>query len=106
MQLELKLGPDPEPVTIDERFAWFHRRNPQVYAELVRLARNAKHRGVRRVGIGMLWEVLRWEMHLEASDRDEAGPRLTNDYRSRYARMIMQCEPDLRDLFEVRELKA
>jgi len=48
-------------ITIDAQFEEFHRNNPEVYEELVRLARQMKARGHKQIGIKMLWEVLRWE---------------------------------------------
>ena len=47
--------------TADAAFYKFHDNNPEVYSHLVRLARQAKARGHNKVGIRMLWEVMRWE---------------------------------------------
>lgn len=90
--------------TIQERFAEFHRLNPWVYEKLVGLARQmTKHR--QHIGIGMLFEVLRWNYYQSTTDPN-AKWKLNNVYRSRYARLIAGTEPDLRDVFEQRELKA
>jgi len=87
-------------------FLDFHDRNPEVYDQLVALCRRARSRGVTRVGVGMLWEVLRWEFALYGlPDRRETF-KLNNNYRSRYARLIMATEPDLADVFEVRWLRS
>jgi hypothetical protein len=86
---------------IAERFAAFHRANPHVYAELLRLARDRKGRGVRKLGIGALFEVIRWN-ETDTASRDF---KLNNDYRSRYARMI-DAEPDLAGIFDLRGLRA
>jgi hypothetical protein len=91
--------------TIDACFRAFHAENPQVYATLVRLSREATVRGRTRIGVGMLWEVMRWEMWL-ASSKDDEGWKLNNNFRSRYARMIMEREQDLADVFEIRELRS
>jgi len=88
---------------LSERFAAFHRDNPRVYVELVRLAKHARRQGRARIGIGMLWEVMRWHFFLETTDDDF---KLNNDFRSRYARLMMNDEPELAGCFEVRELKA
>ena len=91
--------------SIDARFRAFHDGNPQVYTLLVTLAREARDKGHNRISIGMLWEVVRWNRLvavLDTSSRYE----LNDNYRSRYARLIMEQEPDLDGIFEVRELRS
>lgn len=91
--------------TIAEAFAEFHRANPWVYDTLVDLARDLVRRGRKRIGIGMLFEVLRW--HYQRTTNDPASDfRLNNNYRSRYARIIAHQEPDLRRAFETRRLRT
>lgn len=104
-QLGLTFRPKPYPHTIEEGFLRFHHANPCVYQTLVRLARHARDKGVERIGIGMLWERMRWDLSVETGSGREDF-KLNNNYRSRYARLLMEREPDLRDLFETRELKA
>lgn len=88
---------------MEQRFKEFHAKNPQVYVSLVRLARQLKDRGHRKIGIKMLFEVVRWQTML----RTEGDPfKLNNNYHSRYARKIMDQEPDLEGFFELRELKS
>lgn len=94
------IGPHPE-ATIEEAFWRFHGQNPHVYDQLVRLARQAVRRGATHLGIGMLFEVLRWR-HTLATGGDEF--RLNNNYRSYYARLIMMNERDLEGVFETRRL--
>lgn len=91
--------------TIDEAFRLFHAANPWVYDALVRLARDMHERGRRRLGIGMLFEVLRWQWFRGTLD-PSSDFKLNNNYRSRYARMIATYEPDLADIFEMRRLTA
>lgn len=90
--------------SIQEQFEDFHRANPMVYRTLVMLARQWKHKHRdTRLGISMLWERARWELHVPTS----GSPfRLNNDFRSRYARLIAESEPDLAGLFETRRLRA
>lgn len=94
------VGPSPE-ATIREAFLRFHHENPHVYKELVRLSRQLIEHGTRRIGIKMLFEVLRWQ-HLIRTRGDDF--KLNNNYHSYYARMIMAREPDLRGVFELRKL--
>jgi hypothetical protein len=86
------------------RFAAFHAENPQVYSELLRLAREARALGAQRIGIKMLWEVMRWNLTVRIQ-RADGEFKLNNNYHSRYARML-QREPDLAGCFELRELKT
>lgn len=94
------VGPQPEP-TIAEAFARFHAQNPHVYDELVMLARRARRAGSRKIGIKMLFEVLRWRHTLRTGGDDF---KLNNNYHSYYARVIMAAEPDLAGIFELRRL--
>lgn len=101
MSAQLALAFDRER-SIDEAFAAFHAENPHVYAELKMLAMRARRRGASRIGIGMLFEVLRWRRTLRTDGEDF---KLNNNYRSRYARML-NAEPELAGCFETRELRA
>lgn len=87
-----------------ERFERFHLANPHIYDDLVMPTRRAAHRGRKRVGIAQLYEVLRWQYVLEADN--DGDFKLNNNYRSFYSRKIMECECDLRGVFETRELRA
>ena len=93
----------PESV-LQARFEGFHAANPRVYSTLVQLAREARAVGQATVGIGMLWEVMRWKLSLAVTT--SSAFKLNNNHRSRYARLIMAQEPDLADVFETRELRA
>jgi lipopolysaccharide/colanic/teichoic acid biosynthesis glycosyltransferase len=89
--------------TIQQRFWAFHEAHPEVYAELVRLAREARDQRLdRRYGIRTLWEVMRWNLRMEWND----AHKLNDHYTSRYARMIAEREPDLAGMFETRSLRA
>jgi len=90
--------------SFDERFAEFHEQNPLVYQELLRLARQAKDIGIRKLGIRMLWEVMRWNFLIRTA-RPDGDFKLNDHYHSRYARMLNE-EPDLKGSFELRELKT
>ena len=88
-------------MTAADQFAHYHAVNPHVYHALVRLARGLVANGRHRFGIGMLFEVLRWETAMATAGDDF---KLNNNYRSRYARLIMATCPDLAGAFETREL--
>ncbi len=95
----------PHTGGIEANFLDFHTANPWVYDALVHLARDLKRRGRHRLGIGMLFEVLRWQWFRTTADPTSEF-RLNNNYRSRYARMIMAREADLSDIFETRVLTS
>ncbi|MFB7442892.1 hypothetical protein ACFC01_32065 [Streptomyces mirabilis] len=88
---------------IQQRFDAFHALNPWVLRHLEALAADCVAKGFRRVGIGMLFELLRWR-YGQATQGDAF--RLNNDYRSRYARLLIQRHPEWAHLFETRALRA
>lgn len=91
-----------DPLDVD--FATHHAQHPEIYDELLRLARRWKAAGHTRCSINMLFEIVRYESGLAHSDGD--GPALNNSLRSRYARLLMWNEPDLVGLFETRSLRS
>lgn len=90
--------------TIDERFAAFHKANPQIYRKLVNLAREVKAAGHEHYSMDCLFHRLRWYYRVEQQTKEPF--KLQDHYTSRYARAIMMCEPDLVDMFEVRRLRS
>jgi hypothetical protein len=99
VQCELSLVPG-----IQARFEAFHRENPHVYRHLVDLARAYVRRGMTRLSIDHLFHLVRWTMHVQTG-----GPelfKLNDHFTSRYARLIEECEPDLRGLFHNRHLRS
>lgn len=90
--------------TIDFRFKTFHEAHPEVYAQLIELARELKDIGYRHYGIKSLLEVVRWRRRTNGPD--DRGFKLNNDFSSRYARLIEENEPDLAGFFEKRVLRA
>lgn len=87
----------------DRRFREFDERNPAVFKELVRLTYELKNAGHSKIGIQMLFEVIRWKSML-ATDGDEF--KMNNNYAGRYARKIMSKHPDLDQMFETRGLRS
>ncbi len=91
---------DVEPIlTPRERFEEFHRENPHVYERLRYMSLELVANGHSRIGMGMLFEVLRWS----AMTTRDGDFKLNNNYRAFYSRMLMENEPELRDVFELRE---
>jgi hypothetical protein len=87
-----------------ERFNWFHENNPHVYRNLRALALGMRRqRGKKRVGIKMLYEVLRYQYDIQTAGEEF---KLNNNYTAYYARLLMAQEPELAGLFEVREIRS
>ena len=89
--------------SIAERFDTFHRANPHIYRRIVQIARQMQARGVRKMGISLIFERLRWLHFIEV--KTDEGFKLSNDFRAEYARLIMTTESDLSDFFETRALR-
>lgn len=89
--------------TIDARFKLFHLDNPHIYHELQRRALALLDRGVEHFGIALLWESMRYD----AAIRSEGDAyKLNNDFRSRYARMLLAWKPELVGRLLTRELRS
>lgn len=92
--------------TIQDRFESYHAAHPEVYFVLVQLCGLAKQRGITKLGVSLLWERMRWSLTIERDSESEADYMLNNDFRSRYARLIMKREPEMAGLFNLRELRV
>ncbi len=90
--------------TIQERFEQFHSENPRLWEYYVKFALQMKRAGAKKGGIGMITERIRWYVFIET--HGEEGFKISNDYRSRYARKLMQDVPELKDFFNVKELRS
>jgi hypothetical protein len=107
-QLTLDLEPLVVPTseadaTIQERFEMFHAQNPWVLRAYEKLATDWVAKGNKRLGIGMLTEIIRWQYGRQTTGSDF---KLDNNFRSRYARLIMDRNPGWAGLFETRELRT
>lgn len=88
-------------MNIQERFENFNADNPQVYTTICAMARSWVAKGNSNLGIGMVFEVMRWDHAM----RTQGDPfKLNNDYRSRYVRLIEENELDLVGVFRKRTL--
>jgi hypothetical protein len=94
-----------EPLVTDNielAFNEFHLNHPEIYAELVSLARFWRNEIGTTVAIATIYEQLRWKMSF-VGVMDKSGFKLNNNYRALYARLIMENEPDLKGIFNLRE---
>lgn len=93
------------PPTIEAHFQAFHAANPWVYDALEHLAADLLSRGRRRIGIRMLWEVVRWQYERQTTDPSSSF-KANDHYHSRYARLLIARHPEWADAFETRELRT
>ena len=98
-ELEERLGRQLSPI---EKFCVFHAQNPHVFAALERMAGEMAARGRKRIGVKMMVEVLRYEYYLETTDPNSEF-KVSNNYTSHYARLLIDCHPEWRELIETRE---
>lgn len=93
----------PKGATIQEKFLAFHEANPQVYNALRRLCLDRRRRGYDSWSIKCAWEILRWLGEMQTSGDEFLLP---NSYHSRYARLLMEQEPELDGFFVTRNLRS
>jgi hypothetical protein len=90
--------------TIESRFIDFDAKYPEVYEELRRLAIQLRGEGRKRIGIGEIYEVARYNLRTTA--KDDEGFKLNNDFRSRYSRKLIAEIPQLAPCFEMRATRS
>lgn len=88
---------------IDAQFVKFHHENPHVYRSLVDLAFQWKNAGNDICSIDLLINKLRWEIGIKSSGSQFA---ISNNYASRYSRLIEANEKGLANFFTKRQLKS
>jgi hypothetical protein len=87
------------PSLAEEKFLEFHKKNPRVYSQLVKLANQAHSRGKRKISIELIVNVVRWYSVLQTKGDDF---KINNNYKSFYARKIMAEHPHLAGMFNTR----
>ena len=90
--------------SIQHRFEKFHHDNPRVYELIVKFSRQVKDAGLNGYSINAVFERIRWFVFIDLKSREPF--KLSNDFRSRYARLVMRQENDLKEFFETRELRS
>jgi hypothetical protein len=91
--------------SIKRQFEMFHAANPLIYDALLKYSRQAKAAGKQHYSISIVFERVRWHMHIETTDYSDDF-KLNNNYKAYYARLLMEREPDLEGFFQLRRLKA
>jgi hypothetical protein len=88
---------------IRAKFDEFEREHPEVYTELVKVSRRLLEQGWTKFGIATVFEVVRYKGMIRSRPSD-GSPKLNNNHRALYARKIMEENPDLDGLFNLRKL--
>lgn len=99
-----KTAPDEQDDAIQRRFEQYHEKNPQVLVALTEIAMRMKEEGRQRLSISELFEILRYHKRMQVDSTDQF--KFSNDYRSRYVRLMVKIFPELSGLFELRELRS
>lgn len=94
-----------KPITRAEKFLQFHEANPQVFQMLEMLAAKLVARGRKKIGIGLLTEVLRWEYYMVTDDPNSEW-KLNNNLRAYYARLLVEKHPEWESVFELRQQRS
>lgn len=89
----------------ERAWAAFHADNPHIYEHLEHLALKLRRGGITRWGVKALWEVLRYELALRTNTSARSF-RLNNNHTAYYARLLMDCNPELSGFFETRERRG
>jgi len=101
---KLKYGVEPG-MTIQQAFEDFHRRNPHVFSYMRVRALRWKRAGHQRCSTSMLVENLRWDYGVKTTHGGTEF-KINNNFKSRYARLLVELEPELDGMFETRKLRA
>lgn len=91
-------------LTIAERFELFHAANPWVFDALEKLTADLVAKGQKKVGMKMLFEVVRWQYARATQSAD--GFKINNSLTSHYARELLRQHPEWSGVFETRRLRA
>lgn len=89
--------------SIEARFRRFHSKHPEVYLELRDVCRTWRRNGGQHWSVDAAYHVLRFQRRLAGLPDDDEIYRLNNNYTALYARLLMDNEPELAGLFEIRQ---
>lgn len=92
-------------LTPAEKFERFHELNPQVFNALESMTNELTNRGRKRIGIKMLFEVLRWNYYMETSDPN-SDFKINNNYAPYYSRLLIDKHPEWANVFELRTIRS
>lgn len=103
LQLFPEVDVGTEESDLQRRFLQYHEANPHVYEAVREVVISLKRKGWQRYGAKSCFELLRFHSNVWAATE---GWKLNNDYTSRYARLLMEQEPELAKFFSLRRLRS
>jgi hypothetical protein len=106
MGIKIIRTPPPEPERNDAlqaKFDKFNVDNPHVLVMIEDKIREARAAGVRRIGMVLIINQIRWQTMITTTDKDF---KINENYSSRYVRLICQRHPEWESMFEQRRLRA
>lgn len=89
--------------SIQERFERFDMENPRIYELYKKFSLELYVRGRRKCGISLITERIRWEVIVTTTGQDF---KISNDFRSRYARKLMKENIALNGFFFIKQLRT
>lgn len=81
-------------------FDQYHRENPEIFKQFVKIARKTKQMGFKRYSARALFQVMRW--HRGGRIKDD-GFKVNNNYTPYYVRLIEEKYPEFKGFFEKRK---
>ena len=86
-----------------EKFETFQKNNEHVLSKLIELCERAVYSGRKKLSMGQMFEVLRWDYSLKTNAKDF---KLSNSYRAYYTRLIRKVRPELGNLITSKRSRA
>lgn len=83
-------------------FRNYNKENPDVYKLFKNLAMKAKASGRERYSADVIINVLRWHCDMQTTGKEF---KISNNFRSMYARLLALEHPDFEDFFEFKGMK-
>lgn len=88
---------------IDAAFREFDAQHPEVFDLFADYARRAKQAGHDHYSADAILHRIRWFHHIDRGNREF---KLNNNFTSRYARKLIEHDPEFAGFFELRVLKS
>ncbi len=91
------------PQSVRDRFAEFHKANPQVYDLFKQAAFRMRGTGRQRYSARTIVEVIRWDYDLHTSGDVFS---VNDNFTPLYVRLLISECPEFRDFFELRTVRS
>lgn len=93
----------PNDKNIDQRFAEFDAKHPEVWNLFVQKADLLRRRGHKAYSSDAILHAIRW--HYAVNEQRDEGFKINDHFSSRYARKLMATDPTYEGFFQLRELR-